>query len=305
MSLLREIQASLMQENSDIGPVLLKLRFLASRLGSDFLEEWVKHEGEGYPKDVEVPDYRKLSISYKANFSGAFGTGIQNAPIPPVLIKQFCGEQWVDYEMRQSVAAIDDLLGGDGGTLELDASNLILLLQGKIYENMACNSVTGSLSKAALVELQYAVRSKILELTIELEKSIPAAIDVVIGATKHLSAADTQAVTQITQQVFHGDYTAITNSGDNASITLNVLAGDSGTVIAALKDAGIKETDATEFAKILDSEEPDGKDGPWGPKARTWLGNNLSKAASGVWKAGLTAATKVLTEAAMKYYGLK
>ena len=44
MSLLREIQTSLMQENSDIGPILLKLRFLASRLGSNKLEEWVHYE---------------------------------------------------------------------------------------------------------------------------------------------------------------------------------------------------------------------------------------------------------------------
>ncbi|WP_392664742.1 hypothetical protein [Amaricoccus sp. B4] len=60
MSLLREIQQSLMQEKSPIGPVLLKLRFLASRLGSDVLEEWIKYESEGYPSSSEVPDYRKL-----------------------------------------------------------------------------------------------------------------------------------------------------------------------------------------------------------------------------------------------------
>jgi hypothetical protein len=38
MSLLREIQESLMQEGQSIGPILLKLRFLASRLGGDPLE---------------------------------------------------------------------------------------------------------------------------------------------------------------------------------------------------------------------------------------------------------------------------
>ena len=223
MSLLREIQQSLMQEKSEIGPVLLKLRFLSSRLGSDILEEWVKHESEGYPAEIDVPDYRKLNVTYRATFSGAFGSGIQNAPIPPVLIKQHCGEQWVNYKVRQSVAAIDSLLGGDdSGTLTLDASNLILLLQGKIYEDMACNSVSGTLSKAALVELQYAVRSKILELTIELEKRIPASIDVTIGSVEQISTDDTKTVTQITQQIFHGDVTNIQSSGDaNSRINLN------------------------------------------------------------------------------------
>lgn len=80
MSLLREIQSSLL-EGREIGPILLKLRFLASRLGSVVLEEWVKHESEGYPNDVEVPSYRKIGVSYKGTFSGPFGSGISNAPI--------------------------------------------------------------------------------------------------------------------------------------------------------------------------------------------------------------------------------
>lgn len=93
MSLLREIQADLLDPNRDIGPILLKLRFLASRLGSDMLEEWVKHESEGYPTDVPVPDYRKIGVSYRATFSGPFGSGIKNAPLPSYQVKKFAGEE--------------------------------------------------------------------------------------------------------------------------------------------------------------------------------------------------------------------
>ncbi|MGO8608860.1 hypothetical protein ACC848_38470 [Rhizobium johnstonii] len=39
MGLLHEIQASLLNDNSSIGPILLKLRFLAARLGSDVFEK--------------------------------------------------------------------------------------------------------------------------------------------------------------------------------------------------------------------------------------------------------------------------
>ena len=99
-----------MQGEQDIGPILLKLRFLASRLGSDTLEDWVKHELEGYPEGVEVPDYRKIGASYTATFSGPFGSGIRNAPIPPYLIEKYAGKQWTSIEMRQSVAAVDQLL---------------------------------------------------------------------------------------------------------------------------------------------------------------------------------------------------
>ncbi len=52
MSLLQQIQESVVEEGSDLGSILLKLRLLAARLGSDILEEWVKHESEGYPRDI-------------------------------------------------------------------------------------------------------------------------------------------------------------------------------------------------------------------------------------------------------------
>lgn len=134
MSLLTEIQAALI-DGQPIGPILLKLRLLASRLGSDVLEEWVKHESEGYPPGVSLPDYRKVGVSYVGTFSGAFGSGIENAPIPPYLIEKFAGKGWNDYEIRQSVSSIDELLSsGNSGTLQINAADLILLLQGHIYE---------------------------------------------------------------------------------------------------------------------------------------------------------------------------
>ena len=174
MSLLREIQASLI-EAQPIGPVLLKLRFLASRLGSVPLEEWVKHESEGYPSDVALPDYRKVGVSYVGTFSGPFGSGIRNAPIPPYLIEKHAGRHWTSYEIRQSVSSVDDLIAAakGKGSLHIDAANLMLLLQGHVYPDYACNGVSGTISKASLVELQNAVRSKVLELTISAGKIDP------------------------------------------------------------------------------------------------------------------------------------
>ena len=82
MSLLQEIQESVISEKADLGSILLKLRLLASRLGSDPLEQWVKYEAEGYPKNVEVPPYRIVGVMYKGCFSGPFNAQIQNAKIP-------------------------------------------------------------------------------------------------------------------------------------------------------------------------------------------------------------------------------
>ncbi|TVM31939.1 hypothetical protein [Oceanidesulfovibrio marinus] len=304
-TLLHEIQESVVQEGADLGSVLLKLRFLASRLGSDVLEEWVKHESEGYPNDVEVPPYRIVGVSYKGMFSGPFGSGIQNAPIPGHLIKQFAGESWVSYKIRESIAGIDELVRSstESGSLGIDASNLILLLQGKIYPDYACNSVSGRISRTSLTEIQQAVRARILELTLELEKSIPAAADVAFGASKGRDT-NPEKVQQITQQIIYGNVTTAVAGGHGSNISINVNERDSDSFVRHLVESGIVEEDAKSLASILETEEPEGEQEPFGKKAKNWIASNLKKAVDGTWKIGLSVATAVITEAAKKYYGL-
>lgn len=308
MSVLGEIQASIIEPNCELSAILLKLRLLASRLGSNPLEQWVKHEAEGYPQDVEVPDYRKLRVSYIGNWSGPYSSGITNAPIPLHLIEKFAGKKWSEYEFRQSIAAVDDVLchdNGKSGVLQIDASNLILLLQGKVYEDYACNSVTGRISTTAIREIQYAVRSRILELTIELEKAVPAAAEVTLGTPQAAEAGAAEAVTQIFNQTIHGPYTTVTSTGASAQITLTIARGDANAVIGELVKAGIPQDAAEEFAGIVADEEPESPDRPFGAHAREWLARNIGKAADGTWKVGVTVVARVLEEAAMHYYGLK
>jgi hypothetical protein len=306
MSLLQEIQAAVIQEDTEIGPILLKLRLLASRLGSAPLEEWVKHESEGYPGDSPLPDYRIIHVSYTGTFSGPFGSGVNNAPIPSYLIEKFGGKHWTHNEMRQSISAIDELVKGStgSGSLQINASNLILMLQGKVYADYACNAVTGIVTRAQLVALQHAVRTRVLELTIGLEKSIPAAAAIVLAGSTSAVQVNSEKVTQITNQVIYGNVTSIASSGAGATFNLAIQQGDQNSLVEALVQSGLPETDAAEFGQLVASEKPDSKDEPFGAMARTWLGENLKKAASGTWKMGVSVATEVLKQAALKYYGL-
>ena len=307
MSLLHDIQAAVLQENADLGPILLKLRLLAARLGSQPLAEWVKHESEGYPKDADIPDYRILSVSYTANFSGPFGSGIQNAPISPYLIEKFAGKQWVRYEMRDSIAAVDDLLttSTKGGSLCINAANLILLLQGKVYPDYACNSVTGTISRSALAAIRHSVRSRVLELTIELEKSIPEASAASLGPSNSSAPQSSAAATQIAQQIIYGNYTSVSAVGDGARIAVAIAERNSKDLAMFLAEAGLTDDDARELAQLASTEEPESKAEPMGPKARGWLVDNMKKAANGTWKVGVAVATDVIKEALLKYYGLK
>ena len=306
MSLLQEIQTAVLQDGSDLGPILLKLRLLAARIGSQPLAEWVRHESEGYPRDAELPDYRFIPVSYTASFSGSFGSGINHAPISPYLIKKFAGADWVRHEMRESIAAVDDLLSTTekGGHLRINAADLILLLHGKVYPDYACNSVTGRVARSSLASIRHAVRSRVLELTLELEKSVPDATVITIGPAALPSAPSSAAATQFTQQIICGDYMSISATGDGATIQVVVAPHDVNSLVRFLAGAGMAEEDAQELARLAASEQPDSSAEPMGPRVRSWLVKNLKKAASGTWKMGVTVAKDVVKDALLKYYGL-
>ena len=306
MSLLQQIQESVVNEKADLGSILLKLRLLASRLGSDLLEEWVKHEAEGYPKDVDVPSYRIVGVSYRGSFSGSFGAAINNAQIPPYLIEKYAGDSWTKHEVRESIAAVEEMVkrSGDGGSFGIDASNLILILQGKIYKGYAFNDVAGSISPSDFYEIQQTVRSRILELTIELEKSVSGAKHVAFGSSAP-DKTQTEQVQQISQQIIYGNVSTAVAGGSGSSISVSVEERDNESLIKYLTDSGISESDASELATIMEMEKPESVDEPFGEKAKGWVADNIKKAAAGTWKVGMSVATKVLTDAALKYYGLK
>jgi len=304
MSLLYDIQSAVLNQGADLAPILLKVRLLAAKLGSQPLADWVKHESEGYPDDSTIPDYRIIQVTYTASFVGPFHSGINNAPIPSALIEQLAGENWTRYEMRQSVAAIEQLLGNAESGLTLDASNLIFKLQGKIYPRYNCISVTGSVSTTGLAEARHLVRSRILELTIELENSVPEAAAIVTGKLGVGMVAKADQISQITQNIIYGNMTAI-SARNGASITVGIAAGDVTGLIGFLERSGIDAKDAKEFGAIVASEKPESVEEPFGPKAKKWLIDNLRKAAGGTWKIGISVATDLIKEAALRYYGLK
>jgi hypothetical protein len=84
-----------------------------------------------------------------------------------------------------------------------------------------------------------------------------------------------------------------------------VQRGDTDSLVNYLTESGLPVSDASEIASIMKSEEPISDEEPFGAKARDWIASNLWKAAQGTWKVGVNVATRVLSEAALKYYGFK
>ncbi|MES2914215.1 MAG: hypothetical protein V4753_03750 [Pseudomonadota bacterium] len=296
MGILEEIQNGLVEEHP-IGPLLLKLRLLSARLGSDALEKWVTHEAEGYPQTADLPEYRVLGVSFSGHFNGPFGSSISNAPIPPHLIGKLAGKHWEHFRLRDSAASIDEMArSGDG--LHLDFSNLILAVQGKIYGKYACNSIAGFVSRVALVEAANAIRGRLLQLTIEIERKIPKAK----GVEMSRIPKSAEQANQIVYQTVYG--TANTGTGAIQSVNItHVGQGDKPSLAAALSVAGFAQSDIPALVEAIADSKPGG-DGA-NKKVKSWIAGRLTKGVDIGIQGGVAAATSILQDVAMRYWGLK
>ena len=302
MKILSDIQQSITVDQSNIAPVLLKLRLLAAKLGSKELESWIRYESEGYPNDVDIPNYRKIPISFTANFAGAFGSGIKNAPIPNHLVEKIAGENWVKHQFRRSISEME-FISKKQDNLYIEASDLILLLQGKVFPDYTCMSVSGTFPASFLIGIQNSVRYRILEFTIQLEKSIPAVASIDFSQNKETETFDKQEVSQIFNQTIQGNFTVINSSGHNANISVTIGKGDKSSLINYLVSQSFPEDSAKEFADIVASEKPKSKDVPFGEKASQWIGNNLPKM-SEICKMTYSTILNLIEKAVLHYHGL-
>ena len=80
---MRDIQAAAVDPETDVCTLLRKCKVLSMRLGNEEFKKWVDNELIGYENKEDLPRYRILHTQSYGHFSGAFGSGIRNAPIPP------------------------------------------------------------------------------------------------------------------------------------------------------------------------------------------------------------------------------
>jgi hypothetical protein len=288
----------------------LKLRFLAARLGSGVLEDWVQHEMNGYPENVSIPDYRTAPISYSGTFSNGYQT-LTKIAIPEYIIKKYASESWLHIQIRDPLSVIDRIVAGisdsskDNQKYGIPTGNLRLLLQDKVYHYLPMVEMYSEFSPGVFVKIQSSVRAKVLELSLELERNVPGAADIVVGKSSDAPKIDAESVSAVARQLInYGTVTTIQSSGDHATINIRVAQGSKDDLVRALTEGGLPAEDAIEFAGIVESEEADRENRTFGKRAQAWLGDKISKGGAAAWKIGLNVGTELLTKGALKFYGL-
>ena len=304
MTLLEEIQAAAVDANSDLGTLLRKCKLLAARLNAKPFEEWINWESNGYPADGKVPEYRIWSVTIKGHFAGWGGSGIQNATIPMVSIPKSVRAQYQKYRCRQSVASIEAIWGkskSGRGTLQINTGDLALMLGEKVYRDMNCIQAWGEFAEGHLVEVLNAVRNRILDFTLAIQKEAPTAGEPGIVAKDTIQE---ERVTQIFNTTVYGGAANVIGTAKDSTLEFNIGVHDFQSLQQVLEQSGVEKSDLLELKQVLESEAIDASGKGFGPKVSKWIGKMTQKAADGTWKIGLATAGNLLARAIAKYYGI-
>jgi hypothetical protein len=176
MTLLREIQDVAVNADVDLTVVLRKCRISATRLGYPDFKDWVDRELAGYKDKSKLPDYRIIpGAGAFGTFSGPFGSGIKNAPIPSIYLPEGFEDYARKVYLHEGISSYILLLANSNGSSPCIhwPADLVLLVGQELDSNYNLISAWQTLSLGSIANVLDTVRNRILNFVLELESEAP------------------------------------------------------------------------------------------------------------------------------------
>lgn len=311
MTLLTELVDAASGDDVALAVLLRRVKVLASRLGTGPLAEWVEHELSGYGPDVDLPDYRgPFPAQALGHFSGPFGSGVQNAPIPLVAFDQSeraTFEQLFTLEFRQGVAALEDLVhrseGSDEGLhfswpADIVAYANMLWGQGKVhwYEGMGLVSAKTPVSVSQVAGVLDTVRTRVLDLALAIESADPAA------GQQGGSTMRPEQATQIFHTTIMGGNVAIASTSFVQSIAPPASEAE---LLQRLTGLGVRADLVAELEAALQADHAagDGSASQPGHRVQAWLGKVAMLSARTGGAIAVGASADVVAQLVSSFFG--
>lgn len=313
MKLLSDIINELIDESISLQRPLLKMKVLASRVSNEDLLNWVNKELQGYIGiDTEVPNYRKTMSSVMGSYING-NRQFNNVSVQIFGLSEKMKDFMMIFEISSGIQTIESgITSNTSGTIEM---RLPMELQKQIETNIIKNGnprfqlleVRKEISAAFLIQIVSNVRSKLLDLALQLEQTFGVEIDIIALSKKDDSVNKT--INTIMSQIVinttgHGN---IINTGNENEIVNHsvVNTGDFESLRAFLNDNKVAEQDINELQAVIDNDSPIVEEKKMGSKVGDWTKKMLGKAVDGSWKVSLAIAGKLLADALQTYYGWK
>lgn len=225
MSLLQQIQHDATSSDVSVSNLLRKCKILAYKLGNEDFKSWVEHELNGYPKDTKLlPSYRILeSVHSKGNFSGAFGTAINNAGVPTYNLPDVLKENLTKALFFNSIASLESLTNDTASTLSQEWDPLILAEFGdNMYENFICMQAWKVIPISFVIGIVDTIKTKILNFVLEIEMIDKNAGEVAINS----NPIPQEKINQIFNISITGNVQNLASGNNQSTIDQEVFSDD-------------------------------------------------------------------------------
>lgn len=185
MTLIQELVDGAAGDTVPVATLLRQLMVVAARTDTAPLADWVRHELEGYPMSEVVPAYRgPFPVHVVGDFTGMMGSGVTNLPIAPMTVpEEIRPDHLFNVSFADPVAELGQLALHPKLEMAWPADVVRayngLVAQGKIRRivrgDMVLVTAKYGIPTSTVVGVLDAVRTRILELVLELEKVAPTA----------------------------------------------------------------------------------------------------------------------------------
>ncbi|EDL58260.1 AbiTii domain-containing protein [Gimesia maris] len=296
LPLVLQLQELATNNESDISELLRKSLLVSTKLDLTEFRDWANSELHGYKEDSNVPAYRQVLTDLRVlnPYHGYIPFLIDD----PEFMDLICN----NVKVTVGIGSLIDLLHGPNPEnarlvmpLPSEVTIDLMRMQGRDFQ-LEPQRIVGRNQIAGILD---EVRTIILEWSLKLEK------DNILGEGLTFSAAEkNRAHANINIQNFQGILGDVSQSKVTQNLHQTVKQGDFESLRTYLEENGIGAQDLDDLKSAISSDPPGGQVSSYGENVGHWVGNMISKAATGAWDIGIGAAGGLLGNAIGAYYGL-
>jgi hypothetical protein len=302
VSKLTEIIDAATGDTISIPALLRMMKVLAARTKTSFLGDWVDNELQGYPADAALPDYRgPFHTQVLSSWSGPFQSSITNLPLPSGSVpKELRDIGAFEVSFRESVSELEGLAESKTTLSYAWNADVVAVLNGEIQRGDLAPivpmhgmvSAYRRVSTAAVQSVLDNVRTRVLDVALELESVLPGA------GEPGVVLEDSGPISYIVTNHIYGDGNAV---AVGVGAVASVQKGDRESLRRAAAAAGLSGDQIAELDEAIDGDLQDDVEKP-GSRVAAFLGRLALGAASGTGQIITGAAGGVIADLVRVYY---
>ncbi|OYN78903.1 hypothetical protein CG716_13625 [Mycolicibacterium sphagni] len=267
------------------------------------------NELSGYPSDAAIPDYRgPFPCQVLSDWSGPFQSGAQNVPLPSVSVPKGMREAGA-FEVRfhESVSQLEQFASAGDTVVYSWGADAVAILNTlmnngtipQIMEGYGLLVARKHVPAPLIVEVLDNVRTRVLNLALELEKVTPDA------GEPGTVPADQSTVNNIVNIIYgHGNTLAV--DSPSAVQVGGVRVNDLDSLLNSVAGLGLAPEDVSELQQAVEGDEADDETpaGEPGSRVTRFLGKLTVGALKSAGQAGVQEGAKAISKAILTYYGI-